>query len=225
MSARRKQAITREQERGASKWRRKNDLRPVRGGLGCKGAVYRQYKDHLLTSSTTESDDRSMTHWRETIERMYAARTNAASTQSRPAFSPSASIVDVEAAEGCLAARLPESLRSLLLESDGIMDQLSVDGGPYFDNMWLLWPVGQIIDENIRFRKRVSEGSLSRTVRDVVFIASAGVDGILFGIRASDKPRDDCPIVSWYPIGHRICELTDTLADFFDGWLCNRIAV
>jgi len=105
------------------------------------------------------------------------------------------------------------------------MDKLSVDGGPYFDNMWLLWPVSQIVDENIAFRKRIAETSSNRTGHDSVFIASAGVDGILFGIEATDKPRDDCPIVCWYPIEDRICELADTLAGFVDGWLSSRIAV
>jgi len=105
------------------------------------------------------------------------------------------------------------------------MDQLSVDGGPYFDNMWLLWPVRQIVDENMAFRKRIAETNPNRAGHDFVFIASAGVDGILFGIEATDKPRDDSPIVSWYPIGDRICGLADTLAGFLDGWLSNRIAV
>jgi hypothetical protein len=128
-----------------------------------------------MTSSPTDSDNGSLTPWRETIERMYAARTNAAGTKSRPVFSPPASGLDVETAEDRLAARFPETLRSLLLECDGIMDQLSVNGGPYFDNMWLLWPVRQIIDENIDFRKRISETNSNYAGQDFVFIANADV--------------------------------------------------
>jgi len=175
--------------------------------------------------SPTESDDLSVKPWRESIERMYVARTNAAATESRPVFSPPTSVLEIEGAETRLGARFPETLKSLLLECDGIMDQLSVDGGPYFDNMWLLWPVRQIVDENMALRKGIGETGSNRVGHDFVFIVSAGVDGILFGIEATGKPRDDSSIVVWYPIEDRICKLADTFAEFLDGWLSNGITV
>ncbi len=166
-----------------------------------------------------------MKPWRETIERTYSSRANAAGTGSHPVFSPPASILDVEAAEKHLTTRFPETLKSILSESDGVMDQLSVDGGPYFDNMWLLWPVRQIVDENLEFRKHIRETSSNHDGHNLVFIASAGVDGILFGFESTDKLSEDCPIVSWHPVGKRICRVADSVADFLDGWLCNRISV
>ncbi len=105
------------------------------------------------------------------------------------------------------------------------MDQLSVDGSPFFDNLWVVWPVRQIVDENIAFRRSAIEKRLNCAGQEVVYIASAGVDGILFGIEATFKQRDDAQIVSWYPIGQRTSCLADTLGGFLDGWLCNRISV
>lgn len=166
-----------------------------------------------------------MKAWREAIDQIYAARINAAGTESRPIYSPPASVLDIEAAENRLGVRLPESLKSLLLESDGIMEQLSIDGGPFFDNIWVVWPVQQMVAENIEFRRRVSETSSNFGGHELVCIANAGVDGILFGIESTDMPRDDSPIVSWYPIGQRTCDLAETLASFLNGWLSNCISV
>jgi hypothetical protein len=166
-----------------------------------------------------------MNRWRQIIENTYAARTNPPGTESRPFFSLPGSVTDVEAAENRLAFRFPNALRSFLLESDGLMDQMSVDGGTYFDNIWLLWPIQQIIDENLVFRKRFSNTSSEAVSPILVIIAGSGVDGILFGFESNDRPCDDCSIVSWHPVEQKICSLADSLAGFLDGWLCNRIFV
>ncbi len=166
-----------------------------------------------------------MSSWREIIKRAYLTRPNTSGTESKPMFYPAASISDIEAAENRLNAILPGTLKSLLLETDGVMDMLSVDAGPYFDNTWLFWRIQQIIDENLAFRRRNETSNAEQDAREFLFFAGAGVDGILFGLKASAEKPNDAQIVCWYPIEEQIRSVADTLADFIDGWLTNRITV
>lgn len=163
--------------------------------------------------------------WRDSLEGAYLVRTNAAGTRSRPAFSPPAPAGEVERAEQRLGASLSQALKSLLQEHDGVMDQLSVDDGPFFDHLWIVWPLGEIVRENLQFGKRVLATGPTRAERDLLFFAGAGVDGILFGQEASNEPQEDSPVFSWYPDGTAGRRLADTLADFLNGWLRHRITV
>lgn len=166
-----------------------------------------------------------MHSWRELIERAYSARRDAEGTSSKPAFYPPVAIPLIATAEDCLITSFPAPLKTLLRESDGVMDMLSVSGGDFFESLWLVWPVQVIQEENLRFRERVIQENSNHDARDLLFFATAGTDGILFGLRAAPSESTDCPVLAWYPLGNRLVHLTDSLADFMVGWLTNRITV
>src|SRR5438552_3310696 len=96
--------------------------------------------------------------WRELISGIYAGVKGAPNIASKPAFYPAASPQDIADLEVQLEAKIPPSLRSLLLESNGVMQMLAIYDGQWFEDMWLLWTVREIIEQNRPFRAARAKG-------------------------------------------------------------------
>lgn len=155
-----------------------------------------------------------MESWQQFLNELYAGRANAPGTNTRPRMQIPASETAIQRAESLLEQAFPEELRYFLLESNGVMEEISVDESPYFANIWLLWPVEQILKENQdhRSQDKIADG--------VVFFANAGADGILFGIETSSSE-----ILAWSPIRQESWQLANNLRDFLKGWLRGDITV
>jgi cell wall assembly regulator SMI1 len=163
--------------------------------------------------------------WRELITGMYEDRAQQPGIGVRPEFCPAASAADIDDAEVRLNARLPACLRSLLLETNGVMDMMSIDGGEWFLSMWLLWSVQEIVEQNEFFRRAIDEGTYERDFRQMAFFAGAGSDGILFGFPVSEDGTYASRVVVWHPIMDELDELATSLKDFLRGWLTGAIFV
>lgn len=174
----------------------------------------------LITLCGTE-----VAKWREIIQRAYRSRLNAAGTSSKPEFYSPCAAGQIDEAEALLEVSLPAELRSLLLESDGVMDLLSVDGQKFFGNLWLIWPIEMMRRENLRAHEVIAQDSAEQGSKNLLFFASAGTDGILFGCLVSPQALPKCSVVAWYPMEDRVVPLAGSLAEFVDGWLNNRITV
>lgn len=163
--------------------------------------------------------------WRALITEWYAARADRSDTGSKPEFYPAASADEIAEAEKRLNTRLPESIRSLLLETNGVMDMMAIDGGEWFESMWLLWTVAEIVEQNEYYRSRNNHGTYDRDFRELVFFAHAGCDSISFAFPAVE--RGGCaPTVSvWRPIEDELEELAPSLETFLRGWITGRISV
>jgi hypothetical protein len=162
--------------------------------------------------------------WRELINSIYENRAQAPGIGGRPDFYPGASVGDLNEAEVRVNARLPGPLRSLLLETNGVMDMMSIDGGEWFASVWLLWTVQEIVEQNIFYRRKHDDGTYERDFRQLVFFAGAGCDGILFGFPVTEgacSPR----VVVWHPIMDELDELAPSLEVFLRGWLTSTISV
>lgn len=162
--------------------------------------------------------------WRELITGIYESRPQPSGIAGKPEYYPpvsAASIADAEAALGCA---LPGSFRSLLLETNGVMDMLAIDGGDWFASMWLLWTIEETVEQNRNYRLASEEGAYERDFSRLVFFAGAGTDGILF---AFPVEKGDCAprVVVWHPIMNELDELAPSLEDFLRGWLTNTISV
>ncbi|PQO41232.1 hypothetical protein C5Y96_00515 [Blastopirellula marina] len=166
-----------------------------------------------------------MDTWREVILRAYGSRVDAEGTSSKPAFYPPCAVGEIEEAEACLKVSLPADLRSLLLESDGVMDLLSVDGQVFFESLWLIWPIEMMRKENLHARESAMQDHAELGIGDTLFFASAGTDGILFGCPVSPSEVPDCPVVAWYSMEGYLVLLAGSLSEFIEGWLANRITV
>jgi cell wall assembly regulator SMI1 len=165
------------------------------------------------------------TAWRDLIERTCADRPQPAGTSSKPRFSPPASTGDIAAAEDQVGRKLPPSLTSLLLETDGVMDMMSVGGGDYFENMWLMWPTERIVAESLEDRSEYVVNPSDADTSELVFFADAGADGILFAFPPASANTCDTKVVAWHPLRGTVSDLADSLEDFIDGWLTGRITV
>jgi len=160
-------------------------------------------------------------NWRELITGIYDGRPRQPGIAGRAEFNPAASAGRIADAAAALDAALPDSLRSLLLETDGVTDMMAIDGGAWFESMWLLWTVEEIELQNCDHR---AAGTRRRDFGDVVFFAGAGTDGILFAFPVTGRvcsPR----VVVWHPIRDEFSDLAPSLEAFLRGWLTGTISV
>ncbi len=164
-------------------------------------------------------------NWRDRISGIYDTRTHQPGITTKPSFYPAAAAEHLSKMEADLKAGFPESLRSLLLETDGVMDKISIHGGEYFDNMWLIWAIEEIVEQNFFFRKQTVEGIYDRDFTKLVFFAGAGVDGILFGFPVLEGRICGPEVMVWYPISDTSNYLAPTLQDFLRGWLMGTLSV
>jgi hypothetical protein len=163
-------------------------------------------------------------NWRELITGIYETRALQPGIAGKPQFYPPASPGDIADAEVRLNAGFPASIRALLLETNGVMEMMALDGGEWFESMWLLWTVAELVEQNLFYRAATEDGTYDRDFRDLVFFAGAGVDGILFAFPVIDRicaPR----VVVWHPIMDELDELAPSLEDFLRGWLTGTISV
>ena len=162
--------------------------------------------------------------WRKLITGIYDRRQRQPGIAGKLEFYPAASAATVANAEAVLNAALPGSLRSLLLETNGVMDMMAIDGGDWFESIWLLWKIDEIVEQNRNYRAASAQGTYDRDFTSLVFFAGAGTDGILFAFPVEDgvcAPR----VVVWHPILDESYELAPSLEDFLRGWLTSTISL
>src|SRR5438067_2438889 len=119
-------------------------------------------------------------NWRTFIYGMYAKQEHGDGLESKALFHPPASIQELADLESQVGTSLPADLRSVLLETNGVMSTLKIDDGDWFENMWLLWPTYQIINDNLLMRRESAAGEYEGPFQDLLVFANAGTDGILF---------------------------------------------
>jgi hypothetical protein len=162
--------------------------------------------------------------WRELITGIYEGCPQKAAIARTPKLYPAASAPIIVEAEAALRTVLPDSVRSLLLETNGVMDMMAIDGGEWLETMWLLWTIQEIVEQNSSYRASSEKGEYKRDFRNLVFFAGAGTDGILFAFPVQEgvcAPR----VVVWTPIMDELDELSPSLEDFLRGWLTGTISV
>lgn len=164
-------------------------------------------------------------YWRDLITDIYTNLAPHSSWEKRPEFFPSTSEVQLVRAEECVHGKLPMSFRSLLLETDGVMDMMLLDGGDWFASGWLLYSVEQMIKRNQFCRRTFNDESNQCDISQLVFFADAGCDGIMFGFPVLKGGECDSRVVVWHPLRDTVTELAPTLREFLYGWLTGVITV
>ncbi len=163
--------------------------------------------------------------WCEFITDVYRTRPVDSGCVTKPAYFPAAYAHEISAAENRLRAKLPVSLRSLLQETNGVMEMLSVDGGEWHESMWLLWSITEIIEQNQFFRAETANGTNDRDFSRLLFLAGAGCDGILFAFPITGENDCASSVVVWHPIEDELTDIANSLEDFVAGWLTGAISV
>jgi hypothetical protein len=111
--------------------------------------------------------------WRQLIE----------SQHSEHKFASPATWAEMSLAEEQLRVKLPEQLRSLLLETNGVV-------GEY--GLGLIWPLDRIVADNLAFRSNADFQRLYMPFDPLLFFADAGNgDQFAFPIQLNSVRRND----------------------------------
>jgi len=129
---------------------------------------------------------------------------------SAPAEEPALLAVETQ-----LGMRLPESLRELLAESNGVRGEYDLD---------LIWPIERIIADNRLFRENESFSTLYMPFDGLLFFADAGSgDQFAFAVAGGQVRRPD--IFVWNHEDDSRTWLAKDLRDYLEGWISGRIAI
>lgn len=111
--------------------------------------------------------------------------------------------------------QFPAELVDVLRESDGIQ-------GEY--GLGLLWPLAQVVTENLKFRTQVDFRTLYMPFDHLLFFADAGNgDQFAFTILEGQIRRSD--IFVWNHETDSRTWVAPSLETYFDWWLSGRIKV
>jgi hypothetical protein len=125
-----------------------------------------------------------------------------------PRFAPGASEAHLREAERRLGVTIPEDLRNLLAECDGIMEVMDIHGRP-IDTHWLIWPTETLVDRN-RDPGRATVGLPGS------WLIFATADGRDFGY---DLHEGEGHIWLWRPIDGESDRVAPSLPDFLRRWI------
>jgi len=130
-------------------------------------------------------------------------------------FSEPAEEQALSAAETHLGMRLPQELRELLAESNGVRGEYDLD---------LIWPIERIIADNRLFREDESFRDLYMPFDGLLFFADAGNgDQFAFAVAGGQVRRPD--IFVWNHEEDSRTWLAKDLCDHLEGWVSGRIAI
>jgi hypothetical protein len=123
----------------------------------------------------------------------------------------------IASAETALKVQFPPSLRSFLLESNGLYDP---DG--YF---WHIWPVENIITQNLEIRGDPKRAELYMSFESLLFFTTPGVDGIRFAFPISATGKVGEKIYSWEPIEDSRPCIAWSLESYLTRWLSDDLKI
>jgi len=129
-------------------------------------------------------------------------------------FALPAAWAEVILAEERLAVRLPEELRSLLFESNGVRGQYGAG---------LIWPLERIVNDNLHFRTHADFKDLYMPFDPLLFFADAGSgDQFAFPIQLESVRRND--VFVWNHEDDSRTWVAPSLAKYLEWWLNGDIA-
>jgi hypothetical protein len=154
--------------------------------------------------------------WREFIQQHHPDLAPIAGNDPGPEFSPGATPQDLHAVEHHLGVQLPDNLKGLLAETNGVL----VVFGTH-----LIWTTGEIVRRNLELRRTPSSQDAYMPFEHLLFFADAGVDGIqfAFGIIQGQIKRED--VYGWNPYNDSREWQAPSLKTYIDWWLGGKLKV
>jgi hypothetical protein len=129
-----------------------------------------------------------------------------------PRFEPGATETELANGERLTGVRIPEDLRSLLAECNGITEVMEIQGNP-IDTQWVVWPTDTIVESNL------APGRVDIGLPPSWFIF-ATADGHDFGY---DLDAGDGHIWVWHPIDGESEDVAPSLAAFLRRWVTGEL--
>ena len=156
-----------------------------------------------------------MTDWREHILRAHAARAH----EKRPEFRKGASPERLRRLEDEVGLRIPTPLRELLRVSDGVEEELLINGE------WMIthasvWTCDEIETQNLalHFGQQTPLAPAESPGATPFYFAGAGVDGILFAFLVDPSDAEDPAVYGYYPMEREWSRISPSLEEHLRGW-------
>lgn len=159
------------------------------------------------------------TIWRELISALTSSIQPIGDLEPGPDFFPGASPDQLNTVERILRLPLPEQLRALLAESNGVL----VCFGQHF-----IWNSDELLQYNQPpwiTPDYWRDGRSGQDTQHLLFFGDAGVDGIQFGFPITTDGAVIEHVFAWYPIGRRQVRKASSLKDYVEGWLSGTLTV
>jgi hypothetical protein len=147
--------------------------------------------------------------WRELITALTSDQKPIGDLHPGPGFAEGATKEQISKVELGFGVQLPESLASLLSESNGVQ----VSFGQH-----LIWNTDEILRANHREQ-------YDQEASNMLFFGDAGVDGIWFGFEVIGGHTANNQVYAWYPIDKRRELKAPSLRQFIEGWLSGKLKV
>jgi hypothetical protein len=130
-------------------------------------------------------------------------------------FAPGCALSEIDGAEKALGLRLPDELKEILFESNGV-------AGEY--GLGLVWPIARIVADNLSFRGNTEFRELYMPFDSLLFFGDAGNgDQFAFPIRAGAVRCAD--VFVWNHEDDSRTWLAPSLRTFFEWWADGRISI
>jgi hypothetical protein len=124
-------------------------------------------------------------------------------------FHQPSSVFQLDEAESKLGLKLPDELRSILCETNGVT-------GEY--GLGLLWPIQRIVEDNLKFREDGDLRDLYMPFDHLLFVADAGNgDQFAYSIRA-DGAIHHSDIFAWDHENDSRTWVAASLKQYFEWW-------
>lgn len=130
-------------------------------------------------------------------------------------FLPAAKASQIESCEKSLGVALPESLRELLTQSNGIEGEFGLG---------LVWPVERLERDNLYFRSSSNFAECYMNFDCLLFFGDAGNgDQFAFQIQAGEVRRPD--VFVWNHEDDSRTWVASSLDSYLEGWLSGHLKV
>ena len=138
-------------------------------------------------------------------------------TQLEPqaVFAPGATVERLSRLEQALGARLPNDLRSLLSESDGVEGQYGLH---------LIWSADEIEEFNRQRREDAGFRSTYMPFDALLFFADAG-NGEMFALGVIEGSVQRPFVYVWNPINDSRTWVASSIRHFLEAWLSGKLKI
>jgi hypothetical protein len=132
-------------------------------------------------------------------------------------FAPPATYFQLDRIEKIFAAKLPDSLRELLLETNGVRQILH-----YNDERipigQIIWDADTIQRHNRKMRSDAAYSDFYLPFEDLLFFASPKADSICYALQIAEGYATET-VIAWSPTDDSRTEQASSLKTFLESWL------
>jgi hypothetical protein len=155
--------------------------------------------------------------WRELIDSL------AETTDYDYEFATPATYFQLDRVAQILRVKLPDTLRRLLLETNGVRQVMVYRDGRVPIGQ-IIWDVETIQRQNLKLRRNPAFSDFYLPFDELLFFASPGKDGVRFALRIENHQTTET-VIAWNPTDDSRTEKATSLRTFIEAWLSGTLEV